>query len=134
MRWNDSYNLGIEVIDEQHKKFIGLINTLSKKLLGSADKKVVIAVLDELEHYAEMHFSTEEELFAKFDYVGKSEHSKKHQYFRDVIAKKRESINESKDDFLSAMDLLEFMQDWFLEHILKEDKQYVQCFQENGLK
>ena len=75
--WDNSFSVGIEEIDEQHKKWISIINDLhdalmSGKNLGSITGKSLKA----MEEYAHFHFSFEEEYLQKAGYPYLENHKK----------------------------------------------------------
>lgn len=130
--WNDSYSLGIAEIDMQHKKLVFLIVKLYEAMSQAKANDVVGTILNELVMYTKTHFSTEEKYFAKFAYVDKANHELEHKKF---VAK----INDFKEKFDSgkvgvSIQLMNFLKDWLVHHIMKTDRQYVACFQQNGLR
>ena len=50
MKWNESYNIGIEVIDNQHRQILDYINAL-EKIRVSGDRNQIKEVLDDLIDY-----------------------------------------------------------------------------------
>ena len=59
--WQDDLNTGIEVIDDQHRRIVSMINQLHQAQTG-ASALVVADVMDELVDYTLSHFAFEEEL------------------------------------------------------------------------
>ena len=67
MEWNESYNIGIEVIDHQHRQILDYINTLEQvKNTGKRDK--IKEIQDDLIDYTQSHFSFEENLLQQVNY------------------------------------------------------------------
>ncbi len=63
--WNESYNTGIELIDQQHRRLIEMLNLhLVEGLLDHPLQKAS-AMLADFQNYAEFHFRTEENLAEK---------------------------------------------------------------------
>ena len=130
--WDEKYSIGIEAVDTQHKKFIAILSSLSKALSEAREKEFITVILRELQEYAEMHLAFEEKLFEKFHYENKEEHNKEHRYYRWKI---QEFMDRHKaGDQLLPIEMLYFLEDWLLEHIMKSDKKYVECFRKNGIK
>ena len=77
IEWSEKLSTGINKIDNQHKHFIGLINS-TNALVESKKKKELNAQIPELLNYARTHFSTEEEIFDKYNYPYSSEHKLEH--------------------------------------------------------
>ena len=68
LTWKDSYSVGIESIDNDHKKLIHLINNLQTSIDYKTDKQFEKQTLDEVIDYTHYHFSREEELMKKHGY------------------------------------------------------------------
>jgi hemerythrin len=129
--WREEYSIGLEVIDEQHKKFIEILNILSQSFIKRGSKKKIAQVLDHLEQYADSHFAFEEKYFEKFHYEDAEKHAKGHEFFRIQIGELRKKFESG--DVMLQFDLFEFMEGWIEVHVQQEDKKFVECFKKNGL-
>lgn len=126
-KWKKEYELGIEFIDAQHKKLFSIANAAYELLhndliLDKYDK--ILDIITELKEYTEFHFSSEEQFMLERGYRKFLSHKVEHQ---DFIAKINE-IDLKEVDFQqdsSINQLLEFIYNWIVEHILVKDKQYV---------
>jgi hemerythrin len=79
-------------------------------------------VLNDLTHYAENHFSREEKLLMEQKYPDINAQIEQHKLFLS-------KINEFKDNFdkgnnAVAVAMLPFLNNWFLNHIMKIDMKY----------
>lgn len=83
IEWNDSYSVGVKIVDEQHKTILRLINRLSKAISAHNGQAVLGEVLDELKSYTITHFETEENLMKEMSFSGYSAHKAEHE---DLIA------------------------------------------------
>lgn len=129
--WRESFNLGIEKIDEQHKKLIRIINELYKAHELGTSQVVIIEILDELVDYTNYHFSDEEKFLAENGYPELENHRSEHKYFIDKISKLQdESI---KGNLLLSIKTLDFLKDWTINHILGTDIEYTKYLKENNL-
>lgn len=130
--WKDEYSVGIDSIDEQHKKFIDILNELSQAFLSKSHKDSLAKILDDLEVYSEQHFAYEENFFKEFHYDDTVRHSEKHEVFRKQVHDMKQRLEEGDD--LLEYDMFLFANDWLVVHIQQEDKKYAKCFLENGVK
>ncbi len=140
-QWNDDYSLGIKAIDDQHKKLFGMINKLCSVLgedsnprsfMGKGvQKNVTEEILGEMTEYASNHFFLEENFFEEFKYEKKGEHMAQHELFRLKVHSLKEDLEKGKESV--ALDTLAFLSNWFVEHILHYDREYVECFHKHGL-
>ncbi len=128
------YSVDVREIDEQHKKFILILNDLSDTIdIGEeASASMIGDVLAQLKAYADYHFATEEKYFDAFKFSGTAEHKKVHEDFKIKVAEfyKDYAGNEAA----VSKKVLTFMRQWLKEHILTMDKEYTDCFRENGLE
>lgn len=120
-KWKDSFNIGHALIDRQHRSFLGMLNeyyeAISSGEIGPAGKNLV----DELRSYAAMHFRAEEDLMESVAYEKIEQHRKQHKYFESLVSDlKKDHIEEKAESVKKA---LPFMKDWFLNHILEQDKE-----------
>lgn len=132
LEWKDEYSVDIEEIDLQHKKIIELINILYEAMNEHKTKDVLEEIIMELTKYTVSHFAVEEQYFEKFGYVNAGSHKLAHKGFVDKVSNFKVDFNSGKS--MLSMEILSFLKAWLIEHIVKIDREYTQCFKENGLK
>ena len=76
--WDDSYKIGIDIIDRQHKEFVDTLNDLIDAMDKNNTNEVIASVFDRIERYATYHFQTEEMYFDEFHYEEADEHKAIH--------------------------------------------------------
>lgn len=131
MTWDDALSVGVETIDTQHKKLIGLLNDLhSAKATGKGDATLK-AVLHELLEYTNSHFAFEENLFREHGYPNTSEHEQAHVALKSQVVAFAEDFASGKAS-LSA-DLFMFLRNWLNGHIRGSDRRYAPFLQERGV-
>ena len=133
--WTDDISVDVEEIDEQHRHFIEIVNSLVDFVnQGSADRHELMVRAMQLGDYALIHFSTEEDHFEKFQYEHAVAHKAVHdQYrvqFRDILDQIRDEKNDVKQLAKHAAD---FSGNWLIHHIKVMDRQFTQSFHEHGL-
>jgi hemerythrin len=130
--WEEKYSVGVKLIDDQHKMMFETINTLIDILGGVPQKNEIDEIISKFVEYKKFHFATEEKYFDDFNYENAEEHKAKH---RDFNNKLDELVAKNKDDsIILAFGLIDFLEDWLLDHLITEDQKYVECFAKNGLK
>ncbi len=85
IEWKESYSVGNELIDKQHKNLIAIINKLYEAIFANQTKEELKSILKELQKFGDEHFKTEEEYFKKCDYEGAAEQIKEHESFRQKL-------------------------------------------------
>ncbi len=131
-KWDAKYSVGISIIDEEHRKFIDIINKAIVAREQSDNPERVKEVLQEMTNYALTHFATEENYMIEFNYPGHQDHKKEHHDF--AIKTIAYLDNVIKSDYQIANEILECLKQYLVNHIQVTDKNYIVCFKENGLK
>lgn len=121
--WDQNFETGIGVVDEQHQYLVGFINhygnLLSENTISIDD--INVALLD-LTRYAEFHFKEEESLMRDCGVYERhiEEHIKVHRVFMQDIYSMQAFVLE--EDQVSARQLLDFLIHWLAYHILGIDQ------------
>ena len=136
LEWKEEYSLGIETIDNQHKKLLGMINALSDLRATDDLREVSMKVINDMKEYAVYHFKTEEDYFEKFNYEDKDVHKKIHDAFVAKIGDFTDELNKTPDEDIIQFTykLLDYLQDWLIDHIMGTDRKYADLFKENGVE
>jgi hemerythrin len=132
VEWSDTYSLGIEQIDEQHRHLLSLLNETYDMFVADGKKVDIETLLDELINYATYHLYAEEQLMSQIDYTWAEEHLIEH---ADFI--RRVKIHQK--DFYSgrktlSLELIVFLQEWLLEHIFISDKALAEALIQRGMQ
>lgn len=119
-------SVGIDAIDNQHKKLVDIANRLHDTYMAGHDyevrpKHILGDIIDELIEYTKIHFASEEKMMADAHYPKLKEHKEMHKKLVAQVMDQKRKFEESGGD---ADDLVEFLLDWLGNHIKKEDKDY----------
>ena len=76
--WNNSYSVGVQELDEQHKKIVKMLNKLIEMKDTRVDSEIISNTLIEMKKYASEHFETEEKLMNEYNYPDYLLHKKQH--------------------------------------------------------
>lgn len=119
------YFTGIELIDEEHAKLFEYADQIYELLNDKfiADKYDSIKdILGKLFHYAEKHFADEEEYMESIQYKRLFTQKIQHKAFIDELNKYNLDEIDGMDDKDKVIEnLLTFITDWLVEHILNVD-------------
>ncbi len=130
--WSEDLSVGVKEIDEQHKIFLNILNELYVVLKKDNSDQEISSILKQLVSYTNFHFATEEKYLDKFNYEFSDEHKKEHQNLKIEVEKFQKRFDAEGLKIL--FDLLNFLKNWVVGHLIGHDKKYVNCFNENGLK
>lgn len=120
----DEYLTGIESIDSEHKVLFEIadeIYELCKNEFVPDKYDDIAALIQRLKDYTHMHFEHEEAYMESIQYKRMFTQKVQHDNFRQKL----ESIDLDvvDDDQEKAIeDLLKFVTDWLVEHIMQTDK------------
>ncbi len=125
--WKKEFELGIEIIDEQHQNLLKIGNKINDVLLeheeGYDDYDVIMELLDELRDYTAYHFETEEKIMLKCGYDDFDNHKAQHDKFIDYLDSiDLDEVDENQQEFLE--ELLKKLINWIFKHIMSVDFKY----------
>ena len=132
INWDERYSVGFELIDEQHKQLVGMINELYSSFIEGKAQETASSILEKMIQYTDYHFTTEHKFFEKYNYPETEEHKKIHKSFVDKAIELKEGVDSEK--VTVSYDIMNFLRQWLLEHILKEDKKFAKYFKQNNIK
>ena len=130
--WNEGLSIGVKTLDDDHKKFLEIINSFSEAIEQEATPDVFETMFSDLEEYVIIHFQKEEVLLKKCRYEGLSEHQEQHKSYSNQISELKEKFF-SANNYIDAKDISHFLTDWLIDHIVNEDMKLVEIFQKCGI-
>lgn len=128
--WKKEFSVNVKILDEQHKELFNALDNLYHSILEGRGKEVLPKTFEQLDKYTTEHFATEEKYFNEFNYEGAADHVAKHTEFKNDVA---EIKSKAGDRDFNALELLVFLENWFINHILDTDKKYSKTFNKHGL-
>jgi hemerythrin len=126
IEWSPFFSVGVEKMDTQHRELIAITNEYCEAYHANKGHLAIPGILNRLVNYAEEHFQEEEKMMQAIGFEGLEDHKVAHEKIVDKIFA---ILQEHEKGALAvADDLNEFLREWLLEHILKEDMQYRDVF------
>ena len=125
--WNEQYNVGVEIIDREHKKLFGILNKLFD--FGRREEKSHFACQEAIKYFKDhaiQHFADEEAYMLSIDYPGLDTHRRIHRDFRERMLPSLE--NELAQTDFSETSIHHFLSvcaGWLIGHTLIEDHMIV---------
>lgn len=125
------YYTGIEAIDKEHARLFELAQETHGLLYNDLlqDKTDgLVHLISELINYTRTHFSHEEEYLRSINYPHIQAHIAQHRHFEDqLMAFDIDSVeNDFEGQDETVENLLDFLVNWLVSHILKVDMMYVE--------
>ncbi len=126
--WQPMFETGVPLIDEQHRKLVGMINRLDDALKQgeSGIHREIGRVLEALVEYTQKHFADEEKIQEEISYAGLKKHKEQHNDLKKQII--AVLLRLKKGGTINACELKAFLQNWLINHILTEDKKIGEAF------
>jgi len=121
--WRDAMNLGDAKVDEDHKKFVALINA-TENFAAQGQYTAVAAVLPKLMDFKAQHFAREEALMVESGFLDTEAHKAQHETFGKkikLLTDKFAASSAPADQKQVVTILIGIMNDFFVNHVLKED-------------
>lgn len=122
--WDNKFNTGVAVVDEQHHHLVDLINRLGAISARQAGLEELGEILTELSDYTVYHFNTEEDMMKAYqvDAVHQDAHIKAHQHFTEQVGVAAKILMGGRDvNSQLVAPLLKYLTNWLVQHILGAD-------------
>lgn len=121
--WNERYNIGVDIIDKEHKKLFSILNKLFD--FGQQEEKSQWVCQEAIKYFRDhalKHFADEEAYMVSIDYAGLEVHRRIHRNFRErtIPALERE-LELNKYSSESVNHFLGVCAGWLIGHSLIED-------------
>lgn len=137
MLWKDQYELGVPLIDAQHKELFRRVGSFFQVLRSEDAWEEKISKLDDtlefMKTYVVEHFRAEEDYQQKIDYPGYEFHKQIHdgmvQYVQEVSQQyERSNHNEDLMQQFGGRLLA-----WLINHVAAEDQRIAEYAKKKGL-
>jgi methyl-accepting chemotaxis protein/hemerythrin len=130
--WNDIYSVQIQRFDAQHKVLFKIINRLNDAADAATSPRAIAGALNELVEYLRTHFADEEGAMVKYGYPGYDRHLSEHQQFTKQVQDFRQKFAAGK--VAVSNELMQFLQTWLKQHILRTDRAYSSFLVGKGIR
>jgi hemerythrin len=121
IQWSGALYIDNQEINNQHFRFVMILNELYESILWAEGDEIIRATLDRLEEYADQHFSFEEALMEKFHSPLTAAHKEEHGSFRNKIKEMRGELLKGIQTL--DMELSAYLNGWMVNHIQGMDKE-----------
>lgn len=119
IRWDESLLVGVDEIDDQHKKLVSIVNSLLKAFEAKESEESIDSLLSWLREYTVFHFNSEEEFMTDIGYPKLGEHSQQHAQLKNKV--KEFQSARFHHEGITAKEIKALMAEWLLTHILEND-------------
>jgi hemerythrin-like metal-binding protein len=131
IEWNENLSVGVVAVDLQHQKIFELINQNHSAMIEGRFDEQVGYTLNSLIDYTKNHLAWEEEIFDRFGYPEVEAHKVAHKALTDKVMSYKERYDNGEK--ILGVEMLGFLKDWLVGHIISVDRRYTPFFLEHGI-
>ena len=124
MIWSDEYEIGLPVIDAQHKRLFKLINEVNEAIETGLKASNIEALLVGLEEYKTRHFQMEEKYMVECNYPGLEEQQKAHADFSNRFRELGEEVAKTGITPTVVRAIKAELAGWLQEHVTGLDLKF----------
>ncbi|MFC1620160.1 bacteriohemerythrin [Candidatus Neomarinimicrobiota bacterium] len=129
--WRNIYSVGIKAMDDQHKQLFTLTGNIHQAIDTGQEDIAIHEVLASLVQYTRTHFKDEERLMKKHGYRGLKAHRKEHERLLGEVDDFMKQLQS--DSRQIGLEIINFLRDWIVNHILTDDRKYARFLNESGV-
>ncbi len=121
IKWQKKMEIGVQSVDDQHKKIVGMINMLDDSISNGQGlvNDHVGTVIIELVKYTQYHFTEEERIMEEIGFSGLQAHTKLHRILVERV--KKMLVGLKTGESINVFALKSFLTEWLVDHIGNED-------------
>jgi hemerythrin len=132
IEWDDSFLIGIEELDYEHKVLINDINRLHLELARQDKKSEIEKCLGDIYARMQAHFALEEHVMKENHYEFFDEHKREHEKLLDGYSEyMMQILNDTVVSFSNPIE--DTLRHWVLNHIGDSDKKMSLMVREKNL-
>lgn len=120
--WTKNLEVGVELIDSQHKKWFEKADQLFEAGKSGKSKEYIIQMFNFLDDYTKTHFSDEERYMISINYPELASQKQLHQGFVKKLAELRKDYETAGANITVILGANQFILDWLTQHISDADK------------
>ncbi len=122
MPWSPSLTVGVDMIDEQHKKWFEMADQLFEAGRNRKAGEYIIQMFKFLEDYTKKHFGDEERYMQSVKYPEYETQKAMHADFIKQLNALKAEYDKSGGNITVIMDANQMVLYWLTNHIAKQDK------------
>ncbi len=130
--WTDSMSVGVQLMDDHHKKLFDMFNRLHEAMKAGRGDVVIGNIMVELLEYTRYHFGEEEQMLQRIGYTQMEMHKGLHRKFISDLEGYDADVKKGMAVF-AATQLLNSSVAWFRDHVMTIDKGYTELAKQHGV-
>ncbi len=122
IKWRDSYSVGIDQIDKEHKQLVNLINEVFVVVRDKGNADSLNTAVEKLVEYTSFHFAAEEKAMQEARYPDLEQHRREHQRLEKEVTDFQQRLLD--EGAAIRTEFYHFLRDWLIHHIIECDMLY----------
>lgn len=118
--WKESFNTGIDEIDSEHQTLLQCLNECSTLSPLTVSDTTVQDLINILMLYVASHFRTEEAFMKSINFPDLELQIQQHRLLSEQVEQIGKAFASGEKQLVTSLAAL--LRDWFVRHILEEDK------------
>lgn len=127
IEWSEHYEVGVAVIDGQHREMLEIANRLLEGLRSGRDAGELVETLRELVRCTEHNIATEERLMQEHG-LAVAHHAEEHRRLLEAIRH-----FDLRLDPGGLADSASWLREWLLGHIDEDDRPFAELLRSRGV-
>lgn len=121
--WKEDYSVAVMELDRHHRELFDIVNQIYSCCMSPDGLDGVSSKIGDLAAYSKYHFAAEEQHMKNIGFIDLERHRAMHLDFSAKI--ELMLVSESDNRLDAARELIVYLGNWLLHHVLEEDKMYV---------
>ena len=117
--WYEDYSVGVDEIDVQHKRMVGLMRRTYELKDSPRDASHVEHLLNDLIKYTALHLDCEELFMVTYNYPHYAKQKSEHDRLRSELRERVDRVGRGEEQLTG---LVFFLMQWFVNHCNHFDK------------
>jgi len=138
LEWRETWTLEVGFMDEDHRALAVMLNCLARDYgfgpgcpIRRPDAPSLDEALEKLLRHTRAHFQREEEVMRIDGYPSLADHKSEHDLLLAELSMLARGLRASGRQWLDR-DLLDSLKDWFLGHLLEQDRELADFLKRSG--
>lgn len=132
IEWSSELSVNVPSIDEQHRKLVNMINALNYAMEDGLTDEALRNIFDGLLLYTHKHFEYEEELLMRTGFPATAAHQREHDALRERVKGLQQRV--ASGEMVLGVEVMDFLRDWLVNHIMGSDRAYSKHLVEQGIR
>ena len=131
--WKSEYSVGLKTVDQQHKRFLTIINELGSCIEEGSHKEKGSQLFFALIHFNDVYLTKEKMLATSVKNLDYSYFREKHKQFVAKLQIFQNEYNESKSEQL-FIDLYNYLKEYYPRYISYYTPSLINILKQNGIE